>query len=240
MRLSPNDRAGLAKAEPERRCILTGEHGPRAALIRLAVSPDGDVAPDVRARAPGRGAWIGVSKAALETALAKGKLKGALARAFKTQGLVIPEGLPDQIEAALARNALDRLGLEARAGMLQTGSERIIEAARKGQVALLLHAADASADGSRKIDQAWRVGVDREGSGDTGVSMIVTRETLGRALGRENVVHIGVTDRGAAQRIGTALARWHMFIGREPVGLPCEISAQGPSAAHSSTGAFQK
>ena len=48
----------------ERRCILTGEHGPRAGLIRLALGPDGIVAPDVRARAPGRGAWIAVDRAA--------------------------------------------------------------------------------------------------------------------------------------------------------------------------------
>ena len=51
--------------QPERRCILTGRHGGRDELIRLAISPDGDVLPDVLARAPGRGAWIGVSRAEL-------------------------------------------------------------------------------------------------------------------------------------------------------------------------------
>ena len=50
------------------------------------------------ARAPGRGAWIGVSRGELETALAKGKLKGALARAFKGAALEIPADLPDKIE----------------------------------------------------------------------------------------------------------------------------------------------
>ena len=43
---------------PERKCILTGRHGERDELIRLAISPDGDVLPDPRARAPGRGAWV--------------------------------------------------------------------------------------------------------------------------------------------------------------------------------------
>ena len=38
---------------PERKCILTGRHGERAALIRLAISPEGHVLPDPRARAPG-------------------------------------------------------------------------------------------------------------------------------------------------------------------------------------------
>ena len=40
--------------------------------------PTAQVAPDVRARAPGRGAWIGVVRAELDEANAKGKLKGAL------------------------------------------------------------------------------------------------------------------------------------------------------------------
>src|SRR3546814_5755407 len=66
-----------------RRCILSGEREAREGLIRLALGPDGQVAPDVRSRAPGRGAWIGVDREVLQAALEKGKLKGALARAFK-------------------------------------------------------------------------------------------------------------------------------------------------------------
>ena len=65
---------------PERTCILSRRTAPKEELIRLALGPDGTVAPDVRARAPGRGAWIGVSRGELEEANAKGKLKGALSR----------------------------------------------------------------------------------------------------------------------------------------------------------------
>jgi predicted RNA-binding protein YlxR (DUF448 family) len=107
----------------ERTCILTRRTAPREELIRLALGPDGQVAPDVRARADGRGAWIGVGRAALETAQAKGKLKGALARAFKTGDLAIPADLGERIEAALRPAALDRIGLEARGGRLVHASE---------------------------------------------------------------------------------------------------------------------
>ena len=41
------------RPEPERKCILSGEHGARDALIRLAISPDGDVLPDVKRVRPG-------------------------------------------------------------------------------------------------------------------------------------------------------------------------------------------
>lgn len=225
MRSSPND----SVSEPERRCIISGDRAPKGGLIRLALGPDGEVAPDVRARAPGRGAWIGVDREAFQTAVANGKLKGALARAFKTKAVAVPDDLAARTEAALERAALDRLGLEARSGALVTGSDRIAEAARKGEVLLLLHAADASEDGNRKLDQAWRVGSDAEGSTQAGLVLGADRTILSKALGRENVVHIAVTDRAAATRLATALGRWHRFIGRDLSALPCETGLQGSS-----------
>jgi uncharacterized protein len=196
---------------PERTCILSREAGPRDGLIRLALSPGGEVLPDVRAKAPGRGAWIRVSRSELEAAQAKGKLRGALARAFKGASLSLPEDLGERIETALRQAALDRLGLEARAGTVVTGSARIEDSARKGQVHLLLHAADAAEDGRRKLDQAWRVG----GGEAQGLVIPAERAILSLALGRENVVHIALSDRAAAARVRHALGRWCAFIGSE-------------------------
>jgi uncharacterized protein len=217
-------------SDPVRSCILTRERADPARLIRLALAPDGRVLPDVRAKAPGRGAWIGVARPELEQALAKGKLRGALARAFKTGELTVPDDLPELIAAALERNALDRLGLEARAGTIATGAERIETAARSGKLHALYHAADASEDGRRKLAQAWRVGSDREGSDLKGLALPVERPILSLALGRENVVHIGVIDRTAAGRLGEALDRWLHFIGPELTSAPCATAAQGASA----------
>lgn len=223
-------RAPKAAHVPERKCVLSGEHGPRAGLIRLALGPDGRVAPDVNAKAPGRGAWIGVDRPTLETAIAKGKLKGALARAFKTNAVEIPDDLPQRIEDALSRATLDRLGLEARTGNLATGSDRIAEAARKGEVALLIHADDAAEDGRRKLDQALRVGRDMEGSELRGLVIPASRTILSMALGRENVVHIGIVTPGAAARVSDSLARWCRFIGRNAEVRPCDHGSQGHSA----------
>ena len=214
----------------ERTCILTRTAAPPTALIRLALAPDGRVLPDVRAKAPGRGAWIGVARPELEQALAKGKLRGALARAFKSNEVAVPADLPDLIAAALRRNALDRLGLESRAGTLLTGADRIENAARSGQLHALYHAADAAADGRGKLAQAWRVGSEREGTSLQGVSLPVPRTILALALGRENVVHIGVTDRAAAGRVSEALDRWLHFTGPDPIPMPCATAAQGASA----------
>ena len=192
---------------PERKCILTGRHGERDELIRLAISPDGDVLPDPRARAPGRGAWLGVSRDTLETAIAKGKLKGALARAFKSAPPRVPDDLPAQIDAGLLRTLTDRLGLEMRSGHLILGSERIAEHARGGVLSALYHASDASDGGTAKLDQAWRVGMDREGSGEGGTRLPLDRAALSVALGRDNVVHLALADEEAAKRVDQALTR---------------------------------
>lgn len=212
-RVSPD----IDGAGPERTCILSGAKAGRDELLRLAISPDGLVLPDVHARAPGRGAWIGVSRAPLEKALAKGKLKGALARAFgKALGgspLSIPEDLADRIEQALVRALAERLGLELKSGKLLMGSDRIAQNAREGRVAWLGHAADASEDGSRKLDQAWRVGSGAEGSGLKGTRLPLDRETLSVALGRDNVVHLALTDRGAATRVASLVQRLLHFQG---------------------------
>jgi uncharacterized protein len=218
MRTPHNDRALTPDASnedagPERRCILTGTHDARAGLIRLALSPDGDIVPDVMARAPGRGAWIGVDRAALETAMAKGKLKGALARAFKGAQARVPTDLPKRLADAFERTFLSQIGLAAKAGALLTGAEKIDVAARSGQVRLLCHAADAASDGRRKRDQSWRVGEDEEGSGKTGRILPVDRTRLSVALGRDNAVHIAIIDAGWADRLSVLLDRWHRYAG---------------------------
>jgi predicted RNA-binding protein YlxR (DUF448 family) len=213
-----------------RKCILSGDREARGQLIRLVLSPDGEVLPDIRAKAPGRGAWIGVTRSELEAAQAKGKLKGALSRAFKTGDIRIPEDLGERIATQLQRNALDRLGLESKTGAVVTGGEKLDKAARSGKLHLLLHAADAGADGAGKLAQAWRVGRDAEGSGLRGLTLPVPRTILSMSLGRENVVHAGLTDSRAAKRVSEALDRWLHFIGPEPYPVSCETGSQGASA----------
>ena len=226
---SPNPsrkREGGDRHTPERTCILTRRKGSREELIRLALGPDGVVAPDVRARAPGRGAWIGVSRAELDEANAKGKLRAALQRAFKTNAVEVPSNLGGRTEHALKKTALDRLGMEARAGNLINGADKIEAAARAGKVHLLLHAVDASEDGRRRMDQAWRVG----GGEREGLIFPDGRTILSMALGRENVVHVALTDPAAASRVHRALARWRAFPDPNE-GLEGGAPAHGPGSA---------
>ncbi len=225
MRTPPNESLTSDIVEPvlsaaagsERRCILSGESSARDDLLRLAISHDGLVLPDVAGKAPGRGAWITPDRAMLETALADGQLKKALMRAFKGAALTIPDDLADRVESALMRHLGDRLGLELRSGKIVLGSARIEEQARSGRLAAVLHASDSSEDGRRKLDQAWRVGREAEGSGERGRVLPLDRTALSVALGRDNVVHLGVAghprDMRAAERVLHAVDRLADYLG---------------------------
>ncbi|MBN8845816.1 MAG: DUF448 domain-containing protein [Sphingomonadales bacterium] len=239
--LSETGRAGKrGEHVPERRCVVTGEVAPAERLVRLALGPDGVIAPDVLGKAPGRGAWVGVTRAELEAAQAKGKLKGGLSRALHEGNITIPDDLGERIEAQLRRATLDRLGLESRSGTLISGNEKIEQAARRGQVRLLLHASDAGEDGRKKLAQAWRVGEDDEGSGREGMILPVDRQSLSMALGRENAVHLGVTDARAADRVLAHLSRWQFFTGwsRDAANRVTEMDSRiaGDGAASTESG----
>ena len=106
-------------------------------------------------------------------------------------------------------------------------------AARQGKVQLLIHAADAGEDGRRKLDQAWRVGGPDEAvnnNGGQGLLFPVERTILSLALGRENVVHVALTDRAAAARVLHALSRWRAFIDPR-AGLEGAAPASGTGSA---------
>lgn len=210
-------------AAPERRCILTGVHGPRQQLIRLVVGPDGALWPDLAAKLPGRGAWVTADFAVVDRAGRTGKLRGALARSFRGQAPGVPTDIADRIESGLAARALSRLGLEHRAGHLIFGSDRISEQARAGRLHLLLHAADAADDGCQKLNQAFRVG---EGAMARVWRLPAGRLALSAALGRDNMVHAGVADYKAAARIESDVARWVAFLSTKADA----VAGKGPGA----------
>jgi hypothetical protein len=116
--------------------------------------------------------------------------------------------------------------MEARAKALITGADKVEGAARDGKVHLLLHALDASEDGRKRMDQAWRVG----GGEPRGMIFPEGRTILSMALGRENVVHVALIDPAAATRVRHVLGRWQAFT-HPLAGLEGGAPASGPGSA---------
>ena len=84
--------------------------------------------------------------------------------------------------------ALGALAIAHKAGRVAIGFAKTEQALNRVRVAALIHAAEAAADGARKLDAAMRRGLDL----DTGKIAIIdtfTSTQLDLALGRSNVIH---------------------------------------------------
>jgi len=174
---------------PKRRCIATGESTPRGGLIRFVIAPDRKLVPDLAETLPGRGLWLTARRDIVEAACAR-KLFARAARG----AVDVPEGLADRLEELLVRRAVNLIGLARRAGQLATGFEAVREWLAAGKAGLLLSARDASPDGVRKL---------RTGARGLPYVDLLDREELGRACGRDEVVHGAM----APGRLANALAR---------------------------------
>jgi uncharacterized protein len=184
---------GPKAAGTERLCVVARVAKPVDDLLRFVVGPDGTLAPDIKRKLPGRGVWVTASRRALETAVRR----GAFARSLK-DGIRIPADLPDLVDRLLARAALDALAIANKAGRVVAGFERVGSALKADRPAALIHAAEASPDGVRKLAGA-----------QTGAPVPLVRtftaSQLGLALGRPNVIHAALL---GGREGDSFLARW--------------------------------
>ncbi len=72
-----------------------------------------------------------------------------------------------------------------------------------------------------------------EGTGKAGASLPLDRTALSVALGRDNTVHLALTDRAAAGRVSTLLARLNHYLGHDGV-IAAGPRSEGPAAQRAS------
>lgn len=181
-----------------RRCLVTGERHPPAALLRFAVDPAGVVVFDAAGRLPGRGLWLRPERAMVETACAKALFSRAARASVRA-----PADLPDTVERLLRTRCLDRLGLARRAGALTWGYERVRDWLETGRAALVLGATDGAAGGRAKIRGLAR-----------GLPVVAAfrADEMGAALGQEPVVHVAVATGPFAGQIAGLVARLQTYV----------------------------
>jgi predicted RNA-binding protein YlxR (DUF448 family) len=173
--------AGPRAQELERMCVATRTVRPVADMIRFVIGPDGEAVPDLKRKLPGRGVWVTATQDALSDAVKR----KALARGFKRE-VRLPADLVARTGELLERAALDALAMAGKAGLVATGFTRVEAALAQEKVVALLHAAEAAADGVRKLDAALRRRLEHDPIVTIG---ILTSAQLDLAFGRPNVVH---------------------------------------------------
>ena len=188
----------------ERTCILTRKALPEADLIRFVAGPDASLVPDLKARLPGRGAWVLLSRQAVAEAVRR----NLFARALKAPVAAPPE-FTERVGRLLREAALGRLGLARKAGEVIVGFAKVEAAIAKGSAAAVIAASDGAADGRRKIAAACT----RHRGNGPAVPLIeaFSASELGLALGRANVIHAAVLHGAAAKGFSGAAERLRRY-----------------------------
>ena len=152
---------------------------PKEAMIRFVVGPERRIVPDLAARLPGRGIWLSARADVIETARAR----GAFARAARS-AVIVPSDLCSALQAGLTRRVVDHLGLARRAGQAVCGFQKAREVLMAGRAALVVQAADGSADERERFL-----------SGARGVVVVrpISAAELGAVFGRDHAVHAVIT-----------------------------------------------
>lgn len=123
--------------------------------------------------------------------------------------MAAPSPVPSAARERARRAVLDLLGLAARARAVVAGTDAVRQGAREGSLARVVLAGDAAAGQREKLVPLLEArGVPFD--------VVFTREDLGRAVGRNPVAAIGVSDRNLARRVGELIAA-----------LPSEQATQG-------------
>jgi hypothetical protein len=188
--------------ERERFCVATRTAQPVSDLIRFVVGPDGEAVPDIKSKLPGRGVWVTATREALEEAIKR----KAFARGFK-RDIRTPADLAARTERLLEQAVIDALAMAHKAGLVAAGFGRTATALEREDVVALLHAAEASPDGVRKLDSAVRQGR----SQPLPVIEFLTSAQLDLALGRPNVVHAALLAGSASDTLLSRSRRLERF-----------------------------
>jgi hypothetical protein len=186
----------------ERLCLVTRKIKPTAEMIRFVIDPDGAVVADLRRRLPGRGVWITATRAMIVEAIKRKTFRQGFQQDIKTAVNFV-----ETVEEQLVRSALNALSIAHKAGGVAIGFSRVEAAIGDRRALALIHAAEAGAEGVRKIFQALSSRIEPD-AGEIPQIRKFTSAQLDLALGRSNVVHAALLAGPASE---TFLSRWQFL-----------------------------
>jgi len=215
------DRGAISVAPgTERTCALSRDPKPVSEMIRFVLGPAGEVVADVKRKLPGRGIWITSSRAAIEEAVKR----NVFARSFKRDVRVAGD-LAAQVERLLQRAALDALAMAAKAGAVVGGFAKVEAAIGQDEVLALIHAADGSAQGKRKLDATLHRNSDAKPR-EIAVIDTFNGSQLDLALNRPNVVHAALLAGPGSETFLARVMRLERF---RTGNSPDAVSAHAPT-----------
>jgi predicted RNA-binding protein YlxR (DUF448 family) len=194
----------VAQADPQRSCLGCREAKPKGELLRFVLDPDSLPVPDVAGKLPGRGAYTCFTVDCLEKAIARRQFSRAFKGEAKTPVLAETAAL---IIRLLSERITATLAMANKAGRIVSGSDKVMDSLRRGEAALLILAADISAESESK----FRYLADKNG---VGIFRFSLKDQLGVPLGKEIRTAVMVAPGAFADSLRRELTRyWNFFQG---------------------------
>jgi predicted RNA-binding protein YlxR (DUF448 family) len=192
---------GPRMPQRERLCIVTRAVRPVGDLIRFVVGPQGEAIPDLKCKLPGRGVWVTATQKAVDEAVRR----KAFARGFK-RDVRTPPDLGARTEGLMERATVEALAIAGKAGLAAAGFAKTAAVLERDDAVALLHAAEAAADGVRKLNALLR-----QRPHAIPVIEFLTSAQLDLALGRPNVVHAALLAGSASDTFLSRARRLERF-----------------------------
>jgi len=175
---------------------------PKDDLLRFVLDPERVLFPDISRKLPGRGAYTCYNRSCLNTAINKRQFF----RSFKGEVTLLPaDELISMITRLQEEGITSFISMANKAGKAVSGSDKVMDALRKGTVALLVLAGDISPDSRSRFTAIAE---------KTGVKVIdfSIKERLGATLGKEIRTAVAVISLPFADALDRELTRyWNFF-----------------------------
>ena len=188
------ERASAPRASPKprlRTCVGCRQADTPEALVRVVLTPDGEVVVDLAGGAFGRGAWLHARPGCLQAAAPRG-----LSKSFKAEIRTQAPSLAAALGEAANRRIRSLLSGASGARKLAIGSDAVERALGAGEAHLVVVASDA-----RAAADSARV---RAAIAEGRAIAWGTKELLGTALDRGETGVVAVLDGGLAQALHRA------------------------------------
>lgn len=194
----------MARSEPLRSCLGCREVKPKEELLRFVLDPEGNPTPDIAGKLPGRGAYTCFRSSCLAAAVKRKQFS----RAFKAEvRTASAEELSAIVMKMAASRAVSALAMANKAGRVISGSEKVMDALRKGGVALLILAGDISEDSAAKFRAL-------ASKSPVQIFSFADKDQLGAALGKEIRSAAALVPGALADNLSRELTRyWNFFEG---------------------------
>lgn len=177
------------KHQPERTCIGCRGVFKKGDVVRIVAGPDGMVI-DYREKLPGRAAYVCLKADCIQKAFSKDMLSKSFRQKVRSPD---PEAFTALLTASITEKIISLLFMAAKAGKLAAGYSAVRDGLEKNRVLMLLFAADIS-DGTReKVSSGMSAALPE--------ATVLTRDDMGRIVGRELVGVLGIQEKGFADAV---------------------------------------